>query len=86
MNPGAEIIATGNVLVLGSLRGMVHAGASGDENAIILGFDLRPTQLRVGRKIAIAPNEDATSGTSPTVARVRDGKIVLDPYRTRSTR
>lgn len=86
VNPGAEIIATGNVLVLGNLRGMVHAGASGDENAIILGFDLRPTQLRIGRKIAIAPNEDATSGTGPTVARVRDGKIVLDPYRTRSTR
>jgi septum site-determining protein MinC len=86
VNPGAEIIATGNVLVLGSLRGMVHAGASGDENAIILGFDLRPTQLRVGRKIAIAPNEDAASGTGPTIARVRDGKIVLDPYRTRSTR
>ena len=86
VNPGAQIIATGNVLVLGSLRGMVHAGASGDENAIILGFDLRPTQLRIGRKIAIAPNEDAASGTNPTVARVRDDKIVLDPYRTRSTR
>lgn len=86
MNPGAEIIATGNVIVFGSLRGLVHAGASGDESTLIIGFDLRPTQLRIGRKIAMAPNEDAPSGVDPTVARVRDGKIVLEPYRTRSTR
>ena len=86
VNPGAQIIATGNVFVFGALRGMVHAGASGDESAIILGFDMRPTQLRLGRKIAISPHEEAAHGIQPTIARVRDGGLVLEPYRTRSTR
>ncbi|MDX1665015.1 MAG: septum site-determining protein MinC, partial [Candidatus Promineifilaceae bacterium] len=48
VNPGAEVIATGNVVVWGRLRGMVHAGAAGDEEAIICALELAPTQLRIG--------------------------------------
>lgn len=81
-NPGAQIVAAGNIVVLGSMKGMAHAGATGDESAFILAFDLKPTQLRIGRKIAIPP-EHATGGSDPEpeIATVVDGQIVMEPYR-----
>ncbi|MBN1317214.1 MAG: septum site-determining protein MinC, partial [Anaerolineales bacterium] len=42
VNPGAEIIAGGEVVVWGRLRGLVHAGAYGDRNALVCALDLAP--------------------------------------------
>jgi septum site-determining protein MinC len=54
VNPGAEIVAEGNVLVWGRLRGMVHAGAKGNRNAVICALDLSPTQLRIAEEVSAA--------------------------------
>ncbi|MEL6349676.1 MAG: septum site-determining protein MinC, partial [Myxococcota bacterium] len=43
VNAGAEIVATGNIIVLGVLRGLAWAGSSGDQAAMIISLDLRPT-------------------------------------------
>jgi septum site-determining protein MinC len=60
VNPGAEIIAGGDVVVWGRMRGMIHAGALGDNKAIVCALDLRPTQLRIGSHIATSPPETGT--------------------------
>jgi septum site-determining protein MinC len=52
VNPGAEIIAQGNVMVWGRLRGMVHAGSKGNRAAMICALDLSPTQLRIAGEVA----------------------------------
>ena len=52
VNPGAEIIAEGNVLIWGRLRGMVHAGAKGNTKAVICALDLSPTQLRIAEEVS----------------------------------
>lgn len=83
VNPGAEIVATGNILVLGALKGVCHAGAAGDDGAFILGFDLRPTQLRIGRHIAILPDRPAGERPPVEVAQLVDGRVVIEPYRGR---
>jgi septum site-determining protein MinC len=70
VNPGAEIIAGGSVVVWGRLRGMVHAGALGDGNAVICALELRPTQLRIGNLIARTPEENERRNTLPEVARI----------------
>ncbi len=80
VNPGAEIIATGNVVVWGRLRGLVHAGAGGDAAAVICALDLSPTQLRIADHIAVAP-DDSRPATIPEQAAVRDGQIVAEPWR-----
>lgn len=80
VNPGAEIIATGNVIVWGRLRGLVHAGAGGDPAAVICALDLNPTQLRIGEQIAVAPN-DSRPAAVPEQATIRDGQIVAEPWR-----
>lgn len=53
VNPGAEIVAEGNVVVWGRLRGMVHAGAKGDRDAVICALDFSPTQLRIADEASL---------------------------------
>ncbi len=78
VNPGAEIIAGGHVIVWGRLRGVVHAGASGDEEAVVCALDLSPTQLRIAGHIALSPEE--SGAPRPEVARLREGQIVAEPW------
>jgi septum site-determining protein MinC len=78
VNPGAQVIASGDVLVWGRLRGVVHAGAEGDENAQVRALDLSPTQLRIAGQIAITPQRRGKS--QPEVARIQDGKVVAEPW------
>ncbi len=78
-NPGSQLVAGGNVLVLGALRGNAHAGALGDENAYIAAFQLMPTQVRIARCIA-RPPEGMKKPDCPEIARVRGGRIEIAPY------
>ncbi len=80
VNPGAELIAGGDVIVWGRLRGLVHAGALGNESAIICALDLSPTQLRIAGQIAIAPTEKEKN-PKPETAVIRDGQIVAEQWR-----
>lgn len=78
VNPGAEIIAAGNVVVWGRLRGLVHAGAEGDERATVCALDLSPTQLRIAGHIAVPPQERGTP--RPEMAYVKDGEVVAEEW------
>jgi septum site-determining protein MinC len=80
VNPGAEIIAGGSVVVWGRLRGLVHAGALGDSSAIICALELRPTQLRIADLIARAPDQHPVN--RPEFARVVAGEIIVDGWET----
>jgi septum site-determining protein MinC len=80
VNPGAEIVASGDVLVFGRLAGVAHAGAQGDEAARVFALDLTATQLRIATFIA-ADGENAPRVRSvPEAALVRDGRIVIVPF------
>ncbi len=78
VNPGAEIIASGNILVWGRLRGLVHAGAEGDTGAVICALDLQPTQLRIADQIALTPQRKGKP--HPEMVRLRDGQLVAEPW------
>jgi septum site-determining protein MinC len=79
VNPGAEIVAGGDIIVWGKLRGTVHAGAMGNDNAIVCALDLTPTQLRIAQHIARSP-EGRRRKPTPEVARVRNGQIVAESW------
>jgi len=51
VNPGAELIAGGNILILGSLRGLAHAGANGNTMAFISANNIDPTQIRIANLV-----------------------------------
>jgi septum site-determining protein MinC len=74
VNPGAEVIAEGSVIIWGRLRGMVHAGSKGNKKAIIGALDLSPTQLRIAEEVAAALNPQ--HNPKPEVVRINnDGKL-----------
>jgi septum site-determining protein MinC len=77
-NPGSEIIAFGDIVVWGHLRGMAHAGADGDENAAVYALDLSPTQLRIAGKIALTPQRQGK--VQPEMACIIDGQVVAIPW------
>lgn len=79
VNPGAEVIATGSVVVWGRLRGLVHAGAFGDATASICALDLNPTQLRIADQIAVPP-KDNRSNPIPEQATIADDQIIAEPW------
>jgi septum site-determining protein MinC len=79
VNPGAEVVAGGDILVWGRVRGLVHAGALDDEDAVICALELAPTQLRIASHIARSPEERPATPV-PEKASIRDGQIVAVPW------
>jgi septum site-determining protein MinC len=80
VNPGAEIVAGGHVIVLGNLRGVVHAGATGDLTATITAFYLNPTQLRIANLISRPPDGDRLCPDNPETARIAGGNLIIEKY------
>ncbi len=78
LNPGAEIIAGGDVVVWGRLRGLVHAGAEGNEDAVVCALDLSPTQLRIADKISVAPQRRGKP--QPELAHIRNGRVMAEAW------
>lgn len=78
VNPGGSIVASGDIFIMGSLRGMAHAGVNGNEKAIISASYLRPTQLRIAGIISRPPDEWGAGETYMEFAYIRDGKMEID--------
>ncbi|NLJ65943.1 MAG: septum site-determining protein MinC [Clostridiales bacterium] len=80
VNPGAEIVAGGNIIVLGNLRGMAHAGVSGDKRAIVIALCLQPTQLRIGNVITRSPEDETEKPHYPEIAYLKGNNLFIEPY------
>lgn len=78
VNPGGTIRCTGDVYILGALRGAVHAGTEGNEDAIIAASLMRPTQLRIADVISRPPDEWTSSEPWMEYAYLRDGAMAID--------
>ncbi len=78
VNPGARIIAGGDVIVLGKLSGNVHAGQPQDLSAIVFALEFSPTHVQIGG-IAVAGSEEKSAG-SPEFAYVEDNQIIVSNY------
>ena len=76
------MVATGDIIVFGNLRGLAHAGAAGDGEAQIIAVNLRPTQIRIAGFMARSPDQGAPPlSKHPEVARVLDGEIHITPLK-----
>lgn len=79
VNPGAEVVAGGNIIIWGKLRGTAHAGAMGDEEAVICALQLAPSQIRIASHIARSP-ERGRPPKVPEIASVQKGHIVVERW------
>lgn len=80
VNAGAEIIAGGDVIVWGHLRGTVHAGADGNQDAVVCALNLEPTQLRIGALISVSPNRRRRR-PQPERAYIEGGQIHAEAWK-----
>ena len=78
LNPGGEVVAGGDILILGSLRGKAIAGHTDNEGALILAMDFRPIQIRIGG--LVAAGLPPSKGKTVEFAHVLNGAIVVDDY------
>jgi septum site-determining protein MinC len=78
VNPGAEIVAGGDVIVWGRLRGVVHAGAQDNEGAVVCALELAPLQLRIAGRMAAA--QPRRGKPQPETARLVNGQVVLEAW------
>ena len=79
VNSGAEIVAGGDILVWGVLRGMVHAGYPDNEAASICALQLAPVQLRIAHLLS-RPPEGGDIQQHPEVVTIRNGRIVVETW------
>lgn len=79
VNPGAEVRATGNIVVLGRLKGTAHA-AIGTDTGFILALRLEPQQLRIGRRVARAADND-TSSNDAEIAYATGDQMIVERYK-----
>ncbi len=86
VNPGAKIIAKGNIVVLGSLKGNAYAGASGDENTFVAALDMDPVQIKIGNVIGRSADKGPLSAIKnrkkamePQMAVVSGDAILIEP-------
>jgi septum site-determining protein MinC len=78
VNPGAELVASGDIVVFGALRGVAHAGAQGDRSARVIALELAPTQLRIATVIATSGDDRGKRG--PEHASIIDDRIAVVPF------
>jgi septum site-determining protein MinC len=78
LNPGGSIVADGDILVWGRLRGFVHAGSGGNVGRVIMALQMEPTLIRIGEYVARSP-EGSPTPFCPEVAYVTSQGIRISP-------
>jgi len=78
VNPGSEIIAGGDILIMGTLGGTAMAGQPDNEDAIILAIGFKPIQIQIGG--VIAAGLPTSSAHALEFAHVENGGIVVEDY------
>lgn len=82
INPGGVITAGGNIIVMGTLNGKVHAGLDeGYKNPFILATHMHPMQIGIRHVIAQSPEDESFSRTKdqvPQIAYVNNDQIYVE--------
>ncbi len=78
VNPGGTIKCTGDIYVLGALRGIAHAGSTGRQDVIIATSLMKPTQLRIAEVVSRPPEEWVTSDAAMEFAFLHEEQMQID--------
>lgn len=78
---GAKVISKGNIVVLGTIRGSVHAGAAGDRDAFIVALSMKPQKLRIADTAAQHVYLRREETPEARIAWLDGERIYIDPLR-----
>ena len=77
VNSGAEVVAADNIVVLGTLRGLAHAGAKGNTKAIIAAGKLDTVQLRIANIVKEIDRDEEPMHRQAYVY-IEDDKMIIE--------
>lgn len=77
VNSGAEVIASDNIVVLGTLRGLAHAGAKGNKQAIIAAGVVDTVQIRIANIVKEINREEEIMHKQSYIS-VVDDEIIIE--------
>lgn len=77
VNSGAEVMASDNIVVLGALRGLAHAGAKGNKQAIIAAGLIDTVQIRIANVVKEIDRDEEFMHKQAYVS-IIDNNIVID--------
>lgn len=78
VNPGAKVIASGNIFIMGQLKGIAHAGATGNEDAVICAAVMRPSQLRIADYFWCSEDQDSYGNQSECAYINEENQLIID--------
>ncbi len=78
IHPGAKLLAAGNIIVMGTCSGFVHAGYFGNQNTYIVALRFKNVHLRIADQMFYLNREQSLNG--PVIARINQNKITLVDY------
>lgn len=82
---GAKVVSKGNIIVLGTLKGNVHAGAGGNDEAFVAALIMEPAKLRIADLTYICEEKTKlfhkknSKNKQPQVAKIQGGRIEVSP-------
>lgn len=79
VHESAEITAAGDIIILGTLGGIAHAGYYGNDKSIVFALNLVPGQIRIANKISRA-SDDQTKRPYPEIAFLENDNICVQEY------
>ena len=78
---GAKVSAKGNIVVLGALRGAAYAGICGNEDAVIVAFEMAPMSVRIAGLSLKKAGNGRHLGRGPMMILSENGKVVEEPIK-----
>ena len=78
---GARILAKGNVIVLGALRGSVTAGLSGNRKAVVVALEMEPVQVKIADLTHMGNGRKRIFDRGPMIILVENGRICSEPIK-----
>ncbi|HWP97667.1 MAG TPA: septum site-determining protein MinC [Syntrophomonadaceae bacterium] len=82
VHESAEITAAGDIIVLGRLQGIAHAGCYGEMSSIVFALQLTPSQIRIGNRVSRASG-DSIKNSRPEIAYWDAENICIREYNSR---
>ena len=77
LNPGAEVVAGGSVIIAGKLLGVVHAGGFGREDVFVWAGCFETPQVRISNKLCYADSNSTNCWRKSVLITLEDGTPVI---------
>ncbi|MBQ9419751.1 MAG: hypothetical protein IJU31_05165 [Synergistaceae bacterium] len=85
LNPGAEIVAGGSIIVAGRLLGVIHAGGYGREDVFVWAGCFETPQVRIANKLCYADPRSTACWKKSVLITLEDGTPMISTSSIRDT-